>query len=70
MLRHTKFKENPKFSEFAVLQAGHTQWYKDVMGLRPASNDNQRMHHATSYIYSMKPKWVWGIGSYSLRDLV
>lgn len=28
-------KENPKFGEFAVLQAGHTQWYKDVMGLRP-----------------------------------
>ena len=28
-------KENPKFGEFAKLQAGHTVWYQKVMGLRP-----------------------------------
>ncbi len=31
--RHTK--ENAKFGEFAALQAGSTQWFKEVMALRP-----------------------------------
>jgi len=28
-------RENPRFGEFAMLQAGQTEWYAKVMGLRP-----------------------------------
>ena len=71
-------KENPKFGKFAVMQAGHTQWYRDVMGLRPedepeSSSDEELSQEIEEEQVTQPPVYYckrckWRVGGFTCRQ--
>ncbi len=74
--QHTK--ENPKFGVFAVLQAGHTQWFKEVMRLRPkdepeSSSDEELSPEVAEENVGKAPIYFckrcqWQVGGFTCRS--
>ena len=74
--RHVK--ENSQFGKFAMLQAGHTQWFKKVMDLRPeeepeSSSDEELSQEVAEEdvgkisVYFCK-KCKWQVGGFTCRS--
>ena len=71
-------KGNSQFGEFAMLQAGHTQWFKKVMDLRPekepeSSSDEELSQEVAEEDVGKIPvcfckKCKWRVGGFTCRS--
>ena len=74
--RHVK--ENSQFGEFAMLQAGHTQWFKKVMDLRPeeepeSSSDEELSQEVAEEDVGKVPVYIckkckWQVGGFTCQS--